>query len=293
MVNYIVVISVVLIAICIGGLVSASTGLVIDEEDEFDSVIISKIADLPISTDLNFDDYTEYVSFAKKTNDLIEILNEAGLDLKQFDLSNDGYIKLKGFISDIDSGLTKWGPLVGNYNELVESAKLYDSKKTRKNKESFYKATIRFGVESAIIGGAVFYKATYKTVGSLYRASGLSRYAAKNPKLVSSILSMSHWEIRNGLVIASAEILRRVETGDYEFNFEIISDETWVKINQSKASVGEFVNEKLSDTKEKVEEIKKSEEYQELSANANESFQNAKKGFNNLLDKTLNTIENL
>ncbi len=98
----------------------------------------------------------------------------------------------------ISRALTEYGPLINNYNEVVETARVVDKGKTEK--EEFYKAAGIFGLEVALIYGAVFYGVSFKSVGIVYRAVGLNRIAPICGSCVSSILSSAHWMIRGTLV---------------------------------------------------------------------------------------------
>ena len=109
----------------------------------------------------------------------------------------------------ISKVVTKWTPIIGNYNRLIYSARAYDDNDQESIKE-YYISLGLFCFEISIIYTHIWWKPTYAIVGSLYRMSGLNRLAFKCPTLISYILSSAHWGLRNYLTdktTDSAEIL--------------------------------------------------------------------------------------
>ena len=196
------------------------TGKATDTPNEIPNEVILKIAEIPSSNNLNFNDYNEYLNFVLKTNTLIKILNEqtTWFDISYLDDSVGAFTKLSKSIEDVDKKVTKWGPLVNNYNEVIEYAKIYKNNSTKENKNNFYYASTKFGFEFSIISGAVFYQASYQTVGGLYRISGLSSFARTCPTCVSSGLSLVHWEIRNELGELSSKTFDKMKEVNFNEN---------------------------------------------------------------------------
>jgi len=161
--------------------------------------LIEEISKLEPIDDETIDGVDSYHNLADKLNLLIHILNrEIGLDL-------DNLQGTQGEYEELSKIITKYTPLVGNYNKIVTSAKEYKSGKTS-SKDEFYKAIAEFSLEFVIIQGAVFYKPAYRMTGIIYRNVGLNRLAFKCPSIVSHLLSSIHWYLRNLMVNESSEI---------------------------------------------------------------------------------------
>ena len=94
--------------------------------------------------------------------------------------------------------MTKWTPIIGNYNELVYAARAYNESDPETIKE-YYQALGLFCFEVSIIYSNVWWKPTYAIVGKVYRISGLNRLAFRCPSAISYILSTAHWGLRNYL----------------------------------------------------------------------------------------------
>ena len=92
----------------------------------------------------------------------------------------------------ISNIVTKWTPIIGNYNNLVYSARAYDENDPETIKE-YYKNIGLFCFEIAIIYTHIWWKPSYAIVGTLYRGSGLNRLAFKCPSAISYVLSTAHW----------------------------------------------------------------------------------------------------
>ena len=148
-------------------------------------------------------------------NTLIEILNrQTEYDVPLFPITRDVWSK-------VSTTITKYGPLVNNYNEVVLSAKKYDSSRDQENKKDFYIVTARFGFEASLIIWAVFYSAAYNSVGIVYRSIGLNKLAFKHPIIVKTILSNWHWILRNTLVETASQVATNVFNGTLDWYNEI------------------------------------------------------------------------
>lgn len=257
------------------------TGGIIDSSEEISSEIILAIANLPESSDLKFNEYTEYLSFVSKTNILIKILNEktSWFKIDSLDDSYDSYIQLSKSIEDVDKKVTKWGPLVNNYNEVIESAKIYTNTPTEENRINFYSKSAKFGFEFSIIGGAVFFKPSYQTVGALYRASGLSSFAKSCPTCIETTLSITHWEIRNELGELSLGLFDKINDLKFdEKRLEKIDFNNFVNKFKIAFWVGVgFTSEQVENgiyyLQNSWEQIKTSEEYNQALDFVNETTQ--------------------
>ena len=131
-----------------------------------------------------------------------KILNEKGNGMFNIPL----LIVTQESLSKLSKVVTEYSPLIKSYNDVIKSAREVDEGKS--GTEEFYKASAIFGLEFATIYWAVFYGASYSSVGYVYRAVGLNRFAFECGPCISFILSNAHWAVRTALVEESA---KRVE----------------------------------------------------------------------------------
>jgi hypothetical protein len=205
--------------------------------------IALKAAALP-SMDLNTVNSAEsYKEFADNMNDLTFILNE---QQDWFDIPTiDNGVQAWDKISKV---LTEYTPLIENYNDVVFSAQKFTSQKNDTNLQEFYIASTRFGFETVTIMGAVFYTASYETVGAIYRASGAQALALKCSSCVSVALSTTHWTIRNSLVEASSLVAKKIE--------ELDPQELWnTSMDSIRAQAEKTVNSRIPAGIEKGKEF--------------------------------------
>lgn len=167
-----------------------------------DSILIElteNISKLPkIETD-TIESFEKYHQFADNVNDLIELLNrELGLELPVLEGTRTEYEKLSKII-------TEYSPLINNYNEVIDASRKFDINNSSTT-EDFYVASVKFGLETAIIFYTVWSGPAYKTTGYIYRITGLNKIAVEHPACVSIILGEVHWFIRTYLVETSSDV---------------------------------------------------------------------------------------
>ena len=199
---------------------------------------VSKLSILDLDSVNNAE---EYKKFADNTNNLIKILNDQ-LDSVNIPELGDDYSKVSKFI-------TEYSPLINNYNEVINNAIGFESNKCDETLQEFYTSTSRFGFESITIIGGIFYSASYQTVGSIYRASGLQFLAFKCPKCVGVALSNLHWGTRTALVEASSMTAKEITDSDPD-KLDNISME---KIRQDAEKI--INQENMNELKEKSTEV--------------------------------------
>jgi hypothetical protein len=161
--------------------------------------LTEKISKLPEFNEKTIDTYLTYKEFADRLNQIIYLLNRETdiFDIPKLDTSLEGFQKISKVV-------TEFTPLINNYNEVIST-----SKKVRRDEpetlDDFYVASGKLGIEVGIITCAAYYKVAYKSVGIIYRASGLNRLAFTCPTCIKIILSDAHWFIRNTLVEESSK----------------------------------------------------------------------------------------
>lgn len=234
------IISIILIVLFITGCNGQQiTGDVVrDESIQFaNETFPTAVATLP-PLDLNtVDRYEDYQIFADRMNMLIEILNrELDYDIPLFPKTREAWSKASMTI-------TKYSPLINNYNEVVLTAKSYSTSQTDESKKEFYLSTARFGFETALIVWAVFYTAAYESVGIVYRSIGLNTMAVKHPVLVKTILSNWHWLLRNTLV----ETASQSATKAFNSSVAYFGSEDFKKVISNIEQTAKSAKQKLKD----------------------------------------------
>lgn len=163
------------------------------------------ISNLPLMDITSVDSFQKYEKFATYMNNLIEILNEQSdiFNIPFLVTTREGWKKASRFI-------VEYGPLIDNYNEVVTSAKNQKENPSEENAKTFYIAAGKFGFETALIVGAVFYTVAFQGVGIVYRAVNLNTLAFKCGTCVKIILSNAHWTIRTALVEGSSQLAQTI-----------------------------------------------------------------------------------
>jgi hypothetical protein len=173
---------------------------VVASNQDFPSEVVEDVAKLPLLDISSVENYQQFTDFADAVNVLVKLLNKESngtFSIPLIDISFTEYQNMSRVI-------TKYSPLIGNYNDVVESAKQVHNGKS--DKKEFYKASAILGLEVAVIFSGIFYQISYDSVGVVYRAVGLNRFAFEYPSCVSFILSEAHWAIRTALVEESSKI---------------------------------------------------------------------------------------
>jgi len=191
---------------------------------------VAKLQPMKLESVDNFD---KYKSFVDHMNNLIKILNEQSdmFDIEPFNPTFEGWEKASKLI-------TEYSPLINNYNEVVSTAKTFESAHTEDSRKKFYFASGKFAFETAIIVGAVFYTASYEAVGIAYRSVGLNTFALKCGSCVSVILSQAHWTIRTVLVEGSSQaaqfVIDTVEQMQQDGTIDRAKNSTQEALNKGK-----------------------------------------------------------
>ena len=189
------------------------TGNSIFGEKYSDDPLPSKISKLPQLNIKEVENYENYKEFVDKTNDLILILNEKGkFNVPLLENTQEAW-------SEASKKITKYGPLINNYQNLIQNANNFENDKNKENYQNFYLSLGKFSLETSIIGITIFYAASYQTVGILYRASGLNTVALKCPSCVSVVLSSAYWTIKTTLVEESSKISESIIKQLEEYNY--------------------------------------------------------------------------
>ncbi len=210
------------------------------DEDSFNKKIPLEVAGLKEFTEHDLNSYKSYEKFAQEFNNLGEIINNQKIvQIPKLDTSEATHKRILKFI-------VEFGPLVDNYNQVIGASKVYNRTRSQKDLELFYSQAGNFALELSLINAAVFYSPSYKTVGTIYRASGLQVIAPKCGGCVSVVLSTSHWTIRNGLVELMSQFSGIVEKKEYGWEgitVKSLKDNTSPLLETTKTITGEILQD--------------------------------------------------
>jgi hypothetical protein len=176
-----------------------------EANNPYKTEIPTAVSKLPLMNLTTVDSFENYKSFADNLNDLISILNQQ-TDLFKIPLLSTTQESWE----TISKKITKYGPLINNYNEVVTKAKIWSSNPNDNGIKDFYIASGKFAFETALIICTVFYTTTFKAVGIMYHAVKLDRLAPICGTCVSVILSDVHWFIRTVLVEGASQTAQNI-----------------------------------------------------------------------------------
>ncbi len=171
------------------------TGNAVNENDK----LVYGISKLP---ELNLEDiktYEQYKEFADKSNDLISIINkQTGASIPEFETTTEAWSKASKFIS-------KYAPLINNYNLLIDSSRNFEEDKSDLNYRDFYEKMGVFSLEFTFISASIFHQVTFDIVGGVFRSIGIGSLALKCPACASAIMSSAYWSIKTALVESASK----------------------------------------------------------------------------------------
>jgi hypothetical protein len=212
MTQYLVVGIILLLLVAIGCDPQATGQAAINAGEDFVSDGLPReVARLSLLNLTSVDTFEKYQSFADNMNALIHLLNEKTdlFNIPELSATQEAWGKASNKI-------TEYGPLINNYNNVVSAAKEFEKVQTKENLKAFYVHSGKFGFETALIVGAVFYTAVYTSVGYAYRAVQMNRLAFECGTCVSVILGNTHWFLRTTLVEGSSQLAQKLMNVTYD-----------------------------------------------------------------------------
>lgn len=146
--------------------------------------------------------YEEYTKMIDNINLIIKIINDkADTELKYLSKDIEAYEKFTKTI-------TKYTPLIDNYNGLIQASKDFNPNKEELANKVIAKAT-SFTVEAALISLGALHKAVFNVVGDFSRTFGLTTFSRTCPSCVSAVMSTSYWGIKNAIVNEGGELTEK------------------------------------------------------------------------------------
>ena len=203
----------IIILIVIGLFFIKLSGYTILGESKEHDPLASKISSLEELILESVENYENYKEFADRINLAIEIISEnAKVDIPKLKTTQESWSKASKTI-------TKYGPLINNYNTMVTSAKIYNNNKTETNYNIFYKELGVFSLEFTFISATLFHQVTFNLVGGVFRGLGIGSLALKCPSCASAIMSSAYWTIKSTLVESASSSADWIfEKLGYKFN---------------------------------------------------------------------------
>lgn len=107
---------------------------------------------------------------------------------------------------------TKYVPLLGSYQSLVSKACLADRRQTKEAIEKFHIAALMFGVDAALVAGAVYYEPAF--AGTRFvtnQASKLGLYRLRylcGNRCWALAMSEVHWVMRGSMLTVTSNLAR-------------------------------------------------------------------------------------
>lgn len=196
------------VLIVIGG---GITGWSIFGSDHSKDPLPYKIAKLPLLKLDTVESYENYRDLTERTNDLITILNEqSGVEIPKFETTQEAW-------HAVSKKINKYGPLINNYQNLTQTARILVNNDSDQNYKEFYLSLGKFSLETGLISLTLFHAAAFESVGLVYRSTGLSSIALKCPSCVSVVLSGAYWTVKTALVEESSKIAEKAINALKEF----------------------------------------------------------------------------
>ncbi|GEM_PF-5514634 len=142
---------------------------------DYDPLILAtayQIGNLPVLKLQNISTFKQYCDYADKVNYAVNLLNKKlGIQIPFLKKTQDAYVKLS-------SKITKYTPLVGQYDDMVTSAKnIHRSDQNSIN--DFYVKTALFSIMLIIVSTAIYAPLSSDIVMAAFESSGLETMATK------------------------------------------------------------------------------------------------------------------
>ena len=176
----------------------------------------NEMAKLPVLDLNNVNTIEQYHDFVDQVNRVITIMNHGklGITIPTLKYTYDEYEKISKII-------TKYTPLVAEYNDMIMAAKNVNST-NQTSIINFYEKTAIFSIVLVLVVSAAYAPISYELVGTAYRSSGLTTMAFKCPACVSVVLSEANGAVRGMLISSTAMGLDLVMTTTYDRFFQKI-----------------------------------------------------------------------
>jgi len=199
---------IIIVLVIIGGIVLVpwKTGKTVFGGTPEDDVLVNKISSLEAMNLDSVEKYEDYKILTDNLNNFILIVNEqTKTNIPLLKNTQEDWSKASKLIS-------KYGPLINNYNSMVLTAKECNNQKTEQSFQDFYAEFGKFSLETTFISATLFHQVTFNLVGGVFRSVGIGRLALQCPTCASVAMSSAYWTIKTVLVESASE------SADYIFD---------------------------------------------------------------------------
>jgi len=190
----IVIVGVIVLAILVMFFFKHNTGHSILGENVENDVLVKNVASLNSLNLTTVEKYDDYKQLTDNLNDFILIVNEqTKTRIPLLKNTQEDWSRASKLIS-------KYSPLINNYNSMVLTAQDCKRDKTNESYQKFYGEIGKFSIELTFISAALFHEVTFNLVGGVFNSLGIGSLALKCPSCASTIMSGAYWTIKTTLV---------------------------------------------------------------------------------------------
>lgn len=170
------------------------------ENDEF-IYTLSKLEPMDLKS---VDSLEEYKEFVDKMNTMIDLFND------KFNLDIDRLKKTKSDWNKISNIITKYGPLIGNYNNIIYQCGTHEDSHTPETYSDAYVSVRSFAFEFAILSATSTHKLTFGVIGKIFGKLGIGKIALKCPTCARTIMSSAYWSLKSYIVEESSGMIDKI-----------------------------------------------------------------------------------
>jgi hypothetical protein len=178
------------------------------------------IEEISLLTPLTFDSVNsleQYQEFADGTNVMLNLFEDKfNLKIERLDSTQKGWDKLSKVI-------TKCGPLLGNYNNIIYFSKKHEAEHTKESYSDAYVGIRSFAFEFAILSATSTHQLTFKTIGKVFGRLGIGKVALKCPTCARTIMSGAYWSLKSYVVEESSGLIDQIaDFADEKLKIDIL-----------------------------------------------------------------------
>ncbi|MBS3090163.1 hypothetical protein J4433_00145 [Candidatus Pacearchaeota archaeon] len=175
------------------------SGYSIIGENKENDVFVDKISTLKPLNLSSVESYEDYKNFADNINNFISIVNEqTRTNIPKLKTAQEDWSKAS-------KAITKYSPLINNYNSVILSAKDHKRQHINESYQKFYQEMGKFSLEATFISATLFHQVTFGLVGGVFNSLGIGSLALKCPTCASTIMSGAYWTIKTVLVESASQ----------------------------------------------------------------------------------------
>lgn len=152
---------------------------------------IEGISELDVMSFNSVESFENYVEFANRMNILIGLLNE------KFGLSIDDFEKTSEAWASVSKKISKYTPLINNYNNLVDSCRIHEEIHSKESYSNAYIKVRSFAFELSILSASFTHQITFLTIGKVFGKLGIGSIANTSPVVAKAVMSSAYWSLKS------------------------------------------------------------------------------------------------